>query len=187
MRSLKRSAILLSLARQLIEKGNWCGETHLQKATYILQDLAGVDTGYDFVLYKHGPFSFDLRDEITSFRADSLLELQVQPQPYGPKLIPTQQAKKIEAEFPNTLAKKADRIKFIVEVVGDKGVSELERLATALFITRREMAAMSKEERAARLHEVKPHISKASALEAMEQIDDLLKKIEQKSWIPASV
>ena len=35
--------------------------------------------GYDFTLYKHGPFSFDLRDDIHALRADGLLDLEPRP------------------------------------------------------------------------------------------------------------
>jgi len=35
------------------------------------------------VLYKHGPFSFDLSDELASMRADALLEWEIKPEPYG--------------------------------------------------------------------------------------------------------
>src|ERR1700689_236362 len=117
MTPLKRSAILLRLVREMRQKGSWCGETHVQKAVYLLQDMAGAETEFDFVLYKHGPFSFELRDEVTLLRADNLLELRVQSQPYGPKLIPTDQAQRIEEKFPQTLQKNSQRIAFITEIV----------------------------------------------------------------------
>jgi uncharacterized protein YwgA len=174
MAPLQRNAILLRLVREMRQKGSWCGETHVQKAVYLLQDMAGAETEFDFVLYKHGPFSFELRDEITMLRADNLLELRVQAQPYGPKLIPTDQAQRIEEKFPQTLQKNSERIMFTAKTVGDKGVSELERLATALFITKREMRDASADDRASRLNEIKPHISPFEARQAVREIDDLL-------------
>src|SRR5439155_9345213 len=89
MNRLKRAAILSFLARDLRTKGSWCGETHLQKAVYVLKDMLEVPVPYDFILYKHGPFSFDLRAELTSFRADGIFALQLQPPPYCPKLVTT--------------------------------------------------------------------------------------------------
>jgi hypothetical protein len=174
MDMLERTAIVLRLAREMRDHGNWCGETHIQKAVYFLQDLAGSGTGFDYVLYKHGPFSFDLRDHLTGMRANELLELQVQPQPYGPKLAPTALASRMEEKFPRTLTENAGRIDFVAGVVGDKGVSDLERLATALFITRREMPGAPIADRAARLNEVKPHVSVATAEAAVEEIDRLI-------------
>ena len=179
MDSLKRYVILLRLARELKSQGNWCGETHMQKAVYLLQDLAGAETEFEYVLYKHGPFSFELRDQLTAMRADNLLDLEIQPQPYGPKLVPTEHAVQIESKFPKTLANNKNRIERIAGIVGDKGVSELERLATALFITRREMPEAPADLRAQRLNEIKPHISLASAMDAVEEIDTLIGAAQQ--------
>ena len=64
MTRLEKVAVLLKLLEKLRENGSWCGETHLQKATYMCQQLLSLPTGFDYVLYKHGPFSFDLRGEL---------------------------------------------------------------------------------------------------------------------------
>ena len=66
MNRLQRAAVLLTLLEQLQARGSWCGETHVQKSVYFLQDLLQVPLGFEFVLYKHGPYSFDLNDEITA-------------------------------------------------------------------------------------------------------------------------
>jgi hypothetical protein len=54
-----RCALAVELAKQLRAEGSWCGETHLQKATFIIQDMTKANLGYKFVLYKHGPYSFE--------------------------------------------------------------------------------------------------------------------------------
>ena len=61
MERLQRAAILTELMDRLRADGSWCGETHVQKATYFLQEVLGVQTGFEYILYKHGPYSFDLR------------------------------------------------------------------------------------------------------------------------------
>src|SRR5437773_6101487 len=102
----KKTAIVAALTHRLRSRGSWCGETHIQKATYFLQELLQVHTGFEFILYKHGPFSFDLRDTITEMRADGVLEIHQQPYPYGPSLIVSeQQFAEIQRRFPNTLSK----------------------------------------------------------------------------------
>jgi len=73
MNRLKRDVVILSLIENLKKKGSWCGETHIQKATYFLQELFDFPLGFEFILYKHGPFSFDLSDKLTAMRADMLL------------------------------------------------------------------------------------------------------------------
>ena len=49
-----RCAVVVELAEKLRQRGSWCGETRLQKALFILQDLAKFDLGYKFIIYKHG-------------------------------------------------------------------------------------------------------------------------------------
>jgi len=79
MNRLAQEAVLVGLARRLHDRGSWGGETHLQKATYLMHELLGVPFDFRFILYKHGPFSFELRDELGSMRADRLLDVLVEP------------------------------------------------------------------------------------------------------------
>lgn len=51
MHELQRTAVLLQLASAMWDQKSWCGETHLQKATYLLQEMMEVPTKFDFVLY----------------------------------------------------------------------------------------------------------------------------------------
>ncbi len=75
MNRLQRAVVLLTMLDALKRRGSWCGETHLQKSVYFLVELCAVPLGYSFVLYRHGPYSFELSDEITALRADMLLDL----------------------------------------------------------------------------------------------------------------
>lgn len=60
MERLNRAAVLLNLVETLRSKGSWASETHFQKAAYFLQELLRVPLEFEFILYKHGPFSFGL-------------------------------------------------------------------------------------------------------------------------------
>ena len=171
----KRSALLTLLTREMRRRGSWCGETHIQKATFFLQDLLGVDAGFEFILYRHGPFSFDLRDELSSMQADDLLELAVRREGYGPTYIPTSFSDTFLERFPKTTARYAKQIRFIADELSDKGVTELERLATAFFIADRE-GVCDIAQRAQRLVELKPHISLLEARFACQQIDSLIER-----------
>jgi hypothetical protein len=78
-----------------------------------------VPLGFTFILYKHGPFSFDLRDELTAERADGLLKLDVQPG-YGPRFEATPQGDLISGKFSVTLRRYTPQIDFIAHHVGKK-------------------------------------------------------------------
>lgn len=177
MERLKRSAIVISLIEHLQEKRSWCGETHIQKTTYFLQELLKVPMRFEFILYKHGPYSFDLGDELTAMRADMLVELKSQ-QPYGPSIVPGPTSEQLKRLFPKTLGKYKDKVVFIADRFSKCDVAELERLATAFFIIH-ETHIHNRERIAAHINKIKPHISTEQALEAIDTENEIRKEAKQ--------
>jgi uncharacterized protein YwgA len=175
MNRLAQQAILSGLAKRLANKGSWVGETHMQKATFLLSKLCGIDFDFDFILYKHGPFSFELRDELASMRADGLLQgVSLSPR-YGPMLVVTERGNQVEGGFQKTMERYGESLDWIAETLGSRGVMDLERLATALWMTREDQTS-SVQGRAEALCDVKPHISLDAAVESVEEIDKLLRE-----------
>ena len=169
MDRLRNAALLTRLIEGLCSKGDWCGETHVQKTAFFVQELLGVPLGFQFILYKHSPFSFDLRDELTALRADGLLELE--PRTYGAQLVPTKQCGYIQGIYPKTMEKYERSIGFIVEKFGGKGVVELERLATAFYVGKRSGEGEPVDSRARKVTELKPHITIDRARDAVGEVD----------------
>jgi len=171
MERLKRDVILIRLIDALRANGSWCGETHLQKATYFLQEMTDVQTAFEFILYKHGPFSFDLRDELAAMRADGLINLRVLEPAYGPSIISEPPAEKLCERFQTTVAMYVRRITFIAGKLGGKKVIHLERLATAFYVSKEIEPKGDARVRAQRVNELKPHISVEEALDAVQTVD----------------
>lgn len=172
MKRLQRAAVVSELVEHMRDHGSWCGETHLQKATFFLQELLGVELGYDFVVYKHGPFSFDLRDELSGFASDQLIRYEPQVVPYGPRINVTGDGESVQQMYQRTVARNAGRIGFVAEKLDARGVIELERLATALYVSLDSPHA-SADGRARLLRELKPHIPEGAALSAVLEIDEI--------------
>jgi len=179
MERLQRDAVIISLMEHLGKKGSWCGETHIQKATYFLQKLFGVPLGFEFILYKHGPFSFDLSDELTAMQADMLIRMHLQPRPYGPSLVLTDGGEMIKKNYPVTLKKFDPEIRFVSEKFKKKGVAELERLSTALFVNHVIDPNGSVDSRAKSIIELKPHVKISEALDAVKAIDEIIEKAKK--------
>jgi hypothetical protein len=175
MNDSQRIALLILLDREMLLSGSWCGETHLQKATFLLQDMTGVDLGFDFVLYRHGPFSFELRDQLSTTVASELLTLQVKQLGYGPAYVPTTFSETFLQRFPKTTARYIEQIKFISAELGDMNVGALEKLATAFFITEHGTGEGLRT-RADQLVEIKPHISRHDAIKACEDVDHMIER-----------
>jgi hypothetical protein len=182
MDRLRRAAVLTRLIEQLHQNGSWCGETHVQKSTLLLQNLMRVPLGFDFILYKHGPFSFDLRDELTSLRADELVKLEPQ-SGYGPRIATTDRSNYIQGLYSKTVEKYDERISFVAQKIGSRGVLDLERLATAFYVTHKLRSHTSADERAANLTVLKPHIGGDEAVAAIREVDQMIaeadKRLEQ--------
>lgn len=171
MGRIKNAALITKLVERLRDHESWCGETHIQKTVYFLQHLMDVPLGFCFILYKHGPFSFELRDELTALRADNLLTLEYNTR-YSPRIATTSQSKYIQDRFPITLARYDGRISFVARRLGPKGVVQLERLGTALFV--RLEADKSAEHRVGRIMALKPHIAEHEAVRAVREVDQIL-------------
>jgi hypothetical protein len=171
MKQRQREAILAQLATRLRQHHSWCGETHLQKAAFVLEGLLDVPLGFGHILYKYGPFAYDLRDELSTMQADGFLERE-QISGYGPRLKPTAAAKRqLLEKWPKTLRRYEPSIEFVAEHFAARGVGELERLATALWV-QNEHPDADRQQQARRLHELKPHVSLEQAREALATIDE---------------
>jgi uncharacterized protein YwgA len=172
MKRLSKCALILALLEKLKKNGSWCGETHIQKASYFLKEFAGIPIDYDFIFYKHGPFSFDLRDELTAMRADGLMDLRPR-NPYGATLEITEEGNDLMKRFPNTISRFQQKIDFVAGELGGKGVSDLEKLATALFVIKNE-PDRSEGDRADRIHELKPHVTVLEAQLAIRAVEKMI-------------
>lgn len=168
MDSLRRAALLTRLLDELKENGSWCGETHVQKAAYFAKAVAQVDMGHDFVLYMYGPFSFDLRADLTALRADGITEFEIV-YPYGPRIVTTSQAGYIRGLYPKTVAKYERGLVFAAKKLGGRGVAELERVGTGLFLSRKMGSDADAGAVAARMTKLKPHITGSEALEGVRE------------------
>ncbi len=178
MNELKRYVIVISVVEGLSGAKSWCGETHIQKAIYFLEKLFPEVIDYPFILYKHGPFSFELRDDIGIMVAGQFLKL-VPMFPYGPRILTGELAGKTKELFPKTLKEHEKRINFIAEKLAPKDVGQLETLATALYITLESHPNAIIEKRARKLCEFKPHIPLESAKKGIEEVDQIIEEAQK--------
>lgn len=175
MKRLSRAALLTKLVPELKKWGSWAGETHIQKAAYLLQHLLGVPFGYSFVLYRHGPFSFELRDELTALRADALLALEPQRPPYGPRFTVSDQADDFQKHFPQTISEHIQSIEIIAEKINNKNVADLEKITTAFWVSSNK-SDLSDRERVDELVRLKPHITRVEARHAFRDVQILIQE-----------
>jgi len=168
MLDIDKSATILSLVAYLRENESWTGETHVQKAVFFLDKKCNVPTSFNFILYKHGPYSFDLHETLATLFATCLLEHQVQLR-YGPRIQLTDSGKKFLGKYAQQISSKENSIKTVATWFGRKGVAELEKVATALWV-QKESPALPDVVKAERIHEIKPHIPVEDASQALQTV-----------------
>lgn len=173
MTKLFDEAILLELVKKLRDEGSWCGETHIQKAVFFLQSLFDLPLKYNFIFYKHGPFSFDLRDEITTMRAHSIINREIRHPAYRESIKPGPTGELLNKAFDTKIALYQKEIDFIARKFKSKGVKELEKLSTALFVSKK-CGGMTIDERSKQMHELKPHITIEQANNAITTVDKII-------------
>jgi uncharacterized protein YwgA len=179
MNRLETASILLSLVERLKEQGNWAGETHVQKATYLLSKVLRVPLNFEFILYKHGPFSFDLRNELNALRAEGFMAWEIRRFLYGPSLKAGELGEALKTQFSSAPQTYRDQIDFVARKIGGKDVQALERFATAVLVTLEEEHTNT--ERANRIHQLKPHVTLPEAESAVREADEFLAEAQAHS------
>lgn len=174
MERFKRQVVLLSLLEAMKAHGSWCGETHVQKCAYFLESGFRVPLDLGFVLYKHGPFSFDLRDILGEMRGNFLIDVASHP-PYGPSLVVSDAGRALKERFPITVQCYEPQISLVASKLSSRRVAELERLGTALYVTTSD-STLSRQDRPRRMRELKPHINPEQAEVALQEVDALLQE-----------
>ncbi len=171
MNDIVSTVTILSMVKELRDKGSWTGETHIQKAMFFLDKKCKISTDFEFILYKHGPYSFDLHDSLGSLFSVCLVEHEILP-PYGPRIRLTKAGEDFLAEHAEQLGVAKAALCSVAGWFGAKGVAELEKLATALWVCTK-TPTQDAEVHAMRVHEIKPHISVEEALEALSTVNAL--------------
>lgn len=173
---LERRAVLARLIDQTAKSVSWNGEPHIQESVYFLETATGVPTNLGFVLYKHGPYSFDLHDELVWMRANQFIDMEPK-YPYGPSFYLAELGSVMLRRFPNMASRFTAQIEFVANEFREMQVDELKRLATAWFVTVKHPAGP--EERARTVNKLKPHITPAEAWSAIQRVDDIAERAKQ--------
>jgi uncharacterized protein YwgA len=141
----------------LDEMHSWCGETHIQKTAYVAKVIENVPFESKFILYKHGPYSFDMNGVLNHMRGQNIL--LVTPQgAYGSSY-------RLNEGIWSALSRATgarfdafdESLRFVCTQFARKKVAELERIATAVYV-HLNFTSLNPQEQIRKLNELKPHI-----------------------------
>ena len=177
MNRLQKVVILLDSVESLQAKHSWC-EKLIFKNNVFLQTL-DVPLDYEFVLYKYGPFSFELSDDLVRIRADGLLKSVPTP-PYGTTLQLEEESRNLRNKFAKTREQFKQDIEILTDEIGNKGVKELERLTTIHYIKSQNGNSVAPEAIITRLIELKPHIDYKDGEESYKTLESMIERFRGK-------
>ena len=169
--TLQQHALVAYLVKQMRQSGGWAGETHIQKSLFFLKSMLGLPLSYDYVLYKHGPYSFNLHDDIGLMRANMILDIEIRGN-YGPSFCPGRLADRLFIRFSSEFRKYLPRIDYVASRLGPCDVKSLERSATAYYV-RQENHGANKDVLASIITGLKPHIKPKDALDSLQFVEEL--------------
>lgn len=141
-------------------QGRPFGRTALQKLTYLLQELHGVDAGYDFPLYTYGPYSSELSSDLDTLTAMHGVRVVPDDRQGGYQITPGERSASIRALAEDFLRAHDPAIADVVAGFGAMTAKELELRATCVFAHRdalRRKRPLARAELVEVVHEIKPH------------------------------
>lgn len=179
MDRLSKAVLITELLDRMRDNGSLATALHMQKGMYFLQEMREVPLGYDFVVYRYGSFSFELKDELLQLRGEGILEWVFHSPKYSPGLASTQFSKELRNELPKFLARHDDSLTFVAENIGPMKGKQLEQVSTAFYFFTK---GVERDEKVAReVCKVKTHIPPDEALESARHIR---KVAERAGWRP---
>jgi len=155
------------VAKRLKQKGSWVGETHIQKTCFVAKIRRNLPIESEFVLYKHGPYSFDLNKSLAHMQGRMLLLRRPNPG-YGPTLELNEALwNALDRSLKGLFSRYESDISDVCDFLGKKNVAELEKIATAIYVA--DVLNLPKGDQAGKITEIKPHISIEAAREAVHE------------------
>lgn len=169
MKESEKLGLLASVVQMLDEAGSWTGRMHIQKLFYFAQEFLGLQSGYEFVLYQRGPYSFDLDADIRSVRSIGAVDIKPSP-PYGPSYFRTSLGEAISKLSP-VERQLNDKLIALAKELGPPTASELELLATTHYALHE--GHESDKDIVDRVVSLKPHFTPGQVEQALKQVREL--------------
>lgn len=171
MKETHRLGLLASIIQILNDADSWTGRMHIHKLVYFAQRLLAVQSGYQFVLYQRGPYSFDLDADIRTLRSMGAVDISPSPFPYGPTYLRTSLGGAISKLNP-VGEQLNEKLSALATELGPKTASELELLATTHYVLHDELLETEKDV-VNRVVSLKPQFTQHQVDEALGQVKEL--------------
>ena len=172
----KRYGLIAELAKKMESQQSQFGKTALQKMLFLLQEVYGVDCGYDFSLYTYGPFSSQIVQDLDFVETSKGVKVQnVAPMAGGYIISPGEETDRLRKKAENFLNKTNVQNAFskLINQFGYYSARDLELISTIVYVARdlkNDEGDLAREKIVQRVKQLKPKFSE-------ETIDSKIQKL----------
>ena len=166
----EKHALILRAVEELNRVHSWTGKTHVNKVLFLASLKAEMP--FDYILYKHGPFSFDVDDELSEMQSYKGVTAVGVGQ-YGSRFEPGPSGEFVK-NFAEIIPERMAAIQAAADLAGNRDVTGLEALATSAWVIKKE-GQDEKDQVARRVSQLKPHLPKKLVGESVKEALAFLK------------
>ena len=158
---LERYGLIAELAHRMAKRGLSFGKIALEKLVFLVQELYGVDCGYEFSLYTYGPFDSTLLADLDATAALDGVDVEYHGQ-QGYQISPGAENEALRKHAATLVGKHSKDLNRVIDEFGTMWARSLELFATIVYVERD--ARSSDREPAVDylvevVHDLKPHFS----------------------------
>ena len=148
------------------------GRTAMMKFAYLLQTLQNVPLGYRFRLYNYGPYDEDVLTDVRMATNAGTLKstLVTYNQGYGYEFDLGEQFEEQSGDIATAVADYEGEITWLMNEFGDESAARLELISTIFFALCDKTRRREKEELVNLVHEIKPHFSKETIGDTVDEL-----------------
>lgn len=176
---MSRSAWILHAIDLLNKHDSWCGRIHIHKLLYLTHRLLHADLPFSFQLYRFGPYSFDLDNDLRALTSFGIVEQQLRSEAYGPTHRPMANWHSI-SELQEIPPAEKDKLAKMAELIGDSPSGELELVATCLWGEVDQLISGDDAKLVSWVQSVKPRYSKEKVAEALNTLRSMQAALAQR-------
>jgi uncharacterized protein YwgA len=171
-----RYALIAELTKKMESPSHQFGKTALQKVIYFLQELYGVNCGYDFTIYSYGPFDSQILADLDIVEQFGCIQINtVLSGTGGYSIVPTPSVDSIRAKASSFLnaTTTIEAIDAVISNYGNKTAKELELRATIFYVykdLKKSADRPSTQSIQEIVHSIKPKFSSADIYDAISEM-----------------
>ena len=171
-------ALLTLISKKLGGPEHRFGKKALQKTVHLMQELGGVDAGYNFSFYTYGPYSSELSGDLDIAAAANVLTVAYNPSENYYLIGPSTEADRAIKNGQKFLQSNQAEIDRIIEAFGGRLAKDLELVSTIAYLHRHAPKSefADDDKLLARVKDLKPKYSTQEIAKAIKEVRGFLAK-----------